>query len=143
MLLILAGVSINFILGKEGIFTKTQTAVETYQNAQNEEEIQIAKYSNYIDIYASNRNESINDFRENILCEYNMNSITNNSINDTSGNNINITVHGTGYQIKEENNRKYLTLDGSTYFQTEDLTSLKNSAEKTIMCCFRTNYSGR
>ena len=51
VLIILAGVSINFIFGKEGIFTKTQTAVETYQNAQNEEEIQIAKYSNEIDRY--------------------------------------------------------------------------------------------
>lgn len=36
---------------EDGIFSKTKTAVEKYQNAQEQEEMQIAKYSNEIDNY--------------------------------------------------------------------------------------------
>ena len=48
VLLILAGVSINFIFGSEGIFTKTQTAVDKYKNAQNYEQEMINGVTNYI-----------------------------------------------------------------------------------------------
>ena len=43
VLLVLAGVSINFMFGQEGIFTKSQYAVEKYKNAQEEENIIIGK----------------------------------------------------------------------------------------------------
>ena len=43
ILLILAGVSINFIFGNEGIFNKTQYAVEKYQNEQEKENYILAQ----------------------------------------------------------------------------------------------------
>ena len=48
VLLILAGVSINFIFGADGIFTKSQYAVEKYQNAQEEEQKIINSVNNSI-----------------------------------------------------------------------------------------------
>ena len=51
VLLILAGVSINFIFGNEGILSKAQIAALKYENAQEEEKTEIAKYSNEIDSY--------------------------------------------------------------------------------------------
>ena len=54
VLLILAGVSINFMFGNEGIIGKAQRAVDMYKNAKNDEEVQIAKYSNQIDSYLEN-----------------------------------------------------------------------------------------
>ena len=51
VLLILAGVSINFMFGQEGIFSRTQYAIQKYKNQQNEEETQIAKYENIIKQY--------------------------------------------------------------------------------------------
>ena len=68
ILIILAGVAINITLGNNGIFNRAKTAKEQYQNAQNEEEIQLAKYSNEIDGYSffsSHRN----DIEETILWE--------------------------------------------------------------------------
>lgn len=59
ILIILAGVSIGIVFGNEGIFSKTQTAVEKYQNAQNEEESIIAKLENYI--LSNNRVGEVSD----------------------------------------------------------------------------------
>lgn len=49
VLLILAGVSINFIFGNEGIFTKSQYAVEKYKNEQEKEQTMLGKIENEID----------------------------------------------------------------------------------------------
>lgn len=58
LLLILAGITIN-TLSNTGIFEKAKEAREKYQNAQNEEEMQLAKYGNKIDSYVENaRSES-------------------------------------------------------------------------------------
>ena len=53
ILLILAVLSINMIFGNDGILTKAQTAVDKYQNAQEKEEIEIAKVENEIDVYST------------------------------------------------------------------------------------------
>ena len=55
VILILAGVSMNFIFGNEGILNKTQFAVEKYKNSTIDEEAIIAKISNSIN---SNRDDS-------------------------------------------------------------------------------------
>ena len=46
VLLILSGVVIYLTMGENGIIGKVQTAVGKYENAQNTEEIQIAKFEN-------------------------------------------------------------------------------------------------
>lgn len=51
VLIILAGVTINLSLGENGLFKKAKTATEQYTNAQSEEEMEIANYSNEIDSY--------------------------------------------------------------------------------------------
>ena len=51
VLIILASVAINMTLGNNGLFTRAKTAKEQYQNAQDYEQTQIAKYSNEIDSY--------------------------------------------------------------------------------------------
>ena len=55
VLIILATVAINIAMGDNGIFNKAKTAKEQYQNAQDYEEEQIAKYSNEIDSYVDER----------------------------------------------------------------------------------------
>ena len=56
VLLILSGVAIN-TLTNTGIFERTKKARDKWKNAQEDEEIQIAKYSNDIENYIdSNRN---------------------------------------------------------------------------------------
>lgn len=48
ILLILTGVSINMVLGDEGIFSKTQIAADKYKQTQNEEEAIINQMQNYM-----------------------------------------------------------------------------------------------
>lgn len=48
ILLILAGVTISFIFGNDGIITRAQSAVENYKEAENVENEAIAKVENYI-----------------------------------------------------------------------------------------------
>ena len=52
VLFILAGVSINFIFGNEGILSRAQTAVEKYQNAQEEESVYIENIKNEMGKYS-------------------------------------------------------------------------------------------
>ena len=62
ILLILAGVTINMVLGDNGILNKTKVAAEKYQNAANEEQAMVNEVLNYInDNYAigNNRDETV------------------------------------------------------------------------------------
>lgn len=52
VLLILAGVVINMTLGNDGIISKAQGVVDAYKNAQEKEEIEIAKVENEINNYS-------------------------------------------------------------------------------------------
>lgn len=142
ILLILAGLTISQ-LSNSGLFDKTKIAKEKYQNAQQKEEIELSKYNDFIDNYTINadRNTKVDDYRENLICEFNMANISNNGLTDASGNENMANITGTGYEIKTENGRKFLRLSGSTYVQTSQLTTLAANAPKTIMCCFRTNDS--
>lgn len=60
ILLILAGVSINFMFENDGIIGKAQSAVEKYRNAQNEEQAQISKVTNEIGSYVDGNREMTN-----------------------------------------------------------------------------------
>ena len=60
ILLILAGITISS-LTNSGLFDKVKEAKEKWKNAQNEEEMQMAKYSNEIDSYVSSR--TMNSFQ--------------------------------------------------------------------------------
>lgn len=51
LLIILASVSINLILGQNGILQKAKKATEQYTDSQNKEETEIAKMTNEIDGY--------------------------------------------------------------------------------------------
>lgn len=53
-MLILVGISINSLLGSNGILKKVQQARQEYVNEQEKEEIEIAKYTNEINNYISN-----------------------------------------------------------------------------------------
>ena len=58
VLLILAGVAISLSIGEDGIFKRAQEGAETYQNASQNEKIELDKVSNYIDDYLNgNKNE--------------------------------------------------------------------------------------
>ena len=56
ILLILAGVTINMVLGDGGILNKTKVAAEKYQNAQEQEEYWVGKIENEIKNYEVNSN---------------------------------------------------------------------------------------
>ena len=53
ILIILAGISISMILGNEGLLNKAKYAKESYSNAQQQEELELAKYNNQINNYVS------------------------------------------------------------------------------------------
>ena len=55
VLIILATVVINLSLGQNGLFNKAKIASQEYKNAQDEENIKIAEYSNNMDSVAGNR----------------------------------------------------------------------------------------
>ena len=57
VLLILAGVAINLSIGEDGIFRRAKEGAEIYQNASQNEKIEIDKVSNYIDDYLNGNNE--------------------------------------------------------------------------------------
>ena len=48
VLLILAGVSINMVIGENGLINKAQRAVDTYQNSATEEQVFLNEIENYI-----------------------------------------------------------------------------------------------
>ena len=57
VLLILAGVTINMVLGDNGLFNKAKTSVGKYENAQESENTALGQYENEIDNYIKgNRN---------------------------------------------------------------------------------------
>lgn len=58
ILLIFAGITIAQLTGS-GLFEKTKTAKEQYQNAEDDEEDKIAKYSNEIDSYVDVNRETV------------------------------------------------------------------------------------
>ena len=69
ILIILAGISISMMLGNEGLLNKAKYAKESYSNAQQQEELEIAKYKNEIDSYVDgNRNyeDEINNLKSEI-----------------------------------------------------------------------------
>ena len=59
ILIILAGISINMILGNEGLLNKAKYAKEGYSNAQKQEAIEIAKLTNQINGNIEGNRETI------------------------------------------------------------------------------------
>ena len=57
VLLILAGVALNFTLGEDGIFKRAGEGTKTYQNASENEKIELDKVINYIDDYNNGINK--------------------------------------------------------------------------------------
>ena len=49
ILLILAGITIAMLTGENGLLGRAETAKKNWENAQNDEEDKIAKYSSEID----------------------------------------------------------------------------------------------
>ena len=59
VLIILAAVAINLSLGNNGIFNRAKTAKESYQNAEAQEQTEIAKVTNDINSFISNNRDNI------------------------------------------------------------------------------------
>ena len=82
LLIILAGVAIS-TLSNNGIFERAKEARDKWQNAQNEEEMQIAKYSNQIE------SETLFGMRDKIL---NIEFISGNIVNESAENTYTYTA---------------------------------------------------
>lgn len=67
ILLVLAGVVINLSVGENGIIGKTQNSVDKYKQAEEKEQIGLAKYENEIDIYSSRNGVYLSDIQYNEL----------------------------------------------------------------------------
>jgi len=63
VLIILAGVSINTLINN-GIIDKAKTATQEYKNAQDYEETQISKYTNYIESNVDGSRETVTISKE-------------------------------------------------------------------------------
>ena len=57
VLLILSGVAISLSIGEDGIFRRAQEGAKVYQNANENEKIELDKVSNYIDDYLNGNNK--------------------------------------------------------------------------------------
>ena len=57
VLLILAGVAISFTVGEDGIFRRAQEGSQIYENASQNEKIELDKVINYIDDYNNGNNK--------------------------------------------------------------------------------------
>ena len=57
VLLILSGVAINLSIGEDRIFRRAQEGAKVYQNARENEKIELDKVSNYIDDYNNGNNK--------------------------------------------------------------------------------------
>ena len=103
VLLILAGVALNLSLGEDGIFKRAQEGARTYQNASQNEKIELDKVSNYIDDYL-NGNKDDEDPKpiESTLGLVTGEERTNTEVNDSYGNKV---VVPAGFKIvnPEEN----------------------------------------
>ena len=64
VLLILAGVAINLSLGDDGIFRKAMEGSKIYENASNNEQIQLEEISNHIDDYLNENGEKLSEVEE-------------------------------------------------------------------------------
>ena len=86
VLLILSGVVINFSLGNNGIFKKAKERVEIYQNASENEKIELDKITNYIDDYINSdkEKEEIKSTLETVTGD----EKTNTEVNDCYGNKV-------------------------------------------------------
>ena len=89
VLLILAGVTISFSLGEDGIFKKAKEGTEIYQNASKNEKVEIDKVSNYIDKYLEN-NEKEDEEKpiKSTLDTVTGEEKTNTQVNDKYGNKV-------------------------------------------------------
>ena len=89
VLLILAGVAINFTIGEDGIFRKAQEGANAYQNASQNEKIELDKISNYIDNYTNeNKSDEEVDEIESTLEIVIGEEKTNTEVNDKYGNKV-------------------------------------------------------
>ena len=89
VLLILAGVAINFTIGEDGIFRKAQEGANAYQNASQNEKIELDKISNYIDNYTNeNKSDEEVDEIESTLEIVTGEEKTNTEVNDKYGNKV-------------------------------------------------------
>ena len=59
VLLILSGVAISLSIGEDGIFKRAQDASKIYENASQNELIEIEKVSNYIEDYFNKKDDDI------------------------------------------------------------------------------------
>ena len=57
VLLILSGVAISLSIGEDGIFKRAKEGAETYQNASENEKVELDKVSNYINNYLKENNK--------------------------------------------------------------------------------------
>ena len=103
ILLILAGITISQ-LNNSGLFDKSKQAKEKYQNAQEKEDTEIAKYSNEIDSYVDGNRDTVTIDKDE-FDELKAKVTTLENIQDlSSGFNINYI----------KGNKKYLTKAGKT-----------------------------
>ena len=136
VLIILAGITINTLINN-GITDKAKTATQEYKNAQNHEEIQIAKYTNDINSYIdSNREISNNifikddgsEFETNeklngktIFAKYFQATISSNGWDDVEHNISNVDTIwidiGNSYALSDRDDFKYVlpTVTGCKY----------------------------
>ena len=107
VMLILAGVALNFTLGEDGIFRRAEESSEIYQNASQNEKIELDKVTNYIDdILNGNKNDDEEEtiyvkdvIKEGTVFENNTN------IKDEYGNNIKVPA---GFKLAEDSGETVL-----------------------------------
>ena len=69
VLLILAGVAISLSIGEDGIFKRAKEGAETYQNASENEKVELDKVSNYINNYLKENNKEDEEEEEEIVLD--------------------------------------------------------------------------
>lgn len=93
-------------------------------------------------VKVAENNTTITDYRDNLICEYTMDSVSSSSIEDTTTNNMVAQIYGSGITSNSDNAGKYISFNGDgSYIATDKITKLAGDTPKTICCNFRTTLT--
>ncbi len=128
VLLILAGVTLNAVLGNGGIIAKAELAREKTNKARQEEENALSELYKY----TTRENYEVSDYTDNLLYKLDLKQIK----NGENG----VTISDTGVQI--DNNKTYATFDGTGEIRVKSTTVdpdnvLSGTSDKTLCAWYR------
>lgn len=133
-LLILAGVTLNMMMGENGIINRAQLAKEKTDKAQEDEKIKIKDLEDELNNYNTRGNEKIEDYTDDLIYKLNLNNLQNQQ---------GVTVNG---NVVVSSDNKYATFNGNSYINVanniiDPNSNLRTEPNVSLCCWYRTTES--